>query len=165
MFQLKSKGMKILKIFHLLGVCCWLGGAMAMLLLNINSASANAPGMLYGINFSSHVIDLWIVVFFGVYVCLATGLLYGLFTPWGFFRHIWVSVKWIITAACFMSGCLFLGAWENEMLAMSQSLGEIALQNQDYLLVRKKHFFLSIAQISLLISMLAISVIKPWKKK
>lgn len=56
MFQLKNNGMKLLKIFHLLGVCCWIGGAMAMLLLNINSASANAGGMLYGINFSSHVI-------------------------------------------------------------------------------------------------------------
>lgn len=164
MYQLKAKGQKILKIFHLLGAACWLGGAICMILLNIAGSHAERGGMLYGINYSSHLIDMWVVVAFGVYVCLVTGFLYGLFTPWGFTRHRWVAIKWLLTLICFASGWALLGRFENEMFAISEALGEAALNSADYLAIKQNHFRLSIAQISMLVAMFAISAIKPWKK-
>lgn len=163
MMKLNGTGTKILKIFHLVGVCCWLGGAGSMLVLNLGTQEATSPTMLNGINHASHLIDLWIVVVLGLYVCLVTGFLYGLFTPWGFVKFRWVICKWIITCICFASGWIFLGSWESAMLEISKSMGD--LQDPVYAIIRARHFYLSLIQISLLVFMLAISVIKPWKKR
>lgn len=163
MYKLKSNGIKILKIIHLIGAGCWLGGAFSMFVLNVASNKASSPAMLYGINFSAHMIDLWVVVIFGVYICLLTGFLYGLLTSFGFFKYTWITVKWITTILCLSSGWIFLGAWENEMLAYAQAMTD--LSNADYNVVRLKHFFISLLQITLLTFMVIISVIKPWKNK
>lgn len=166
MRQLGKNSLKTLKIIHLLGVCCWLGGASCMLLLNIsNEMAQSSPGALYGLNMASHVIDIWIVVRFGVFICLFSGLAYGLLTPWGFFKHGWLTTKWILTIFCILSGIFCLGVWENDMLQLSLSLGGAALADADYLDVRQKHFLMSILQIGLLVFMLAISIIKPKKRK
>lgn len=163
MIQLKGNGLKILKIIHLIGACCWIGGAISMLVLNVSSKEAASPAMLYGINFSAHMIDLWVVVALGVYICLISGFLYGLLTPFGFFKYKWVIVKWVVTIFCFLSGWLFLGSWETEMLNYAQEMTDLA--NPDYAAIRNKHFGLSLLQISLLIFMVIISVFKPWKNK
>lgn len=164
MAVLKSRGMKILKIFHLLGVACWLGGAVSMILLNLYSVTASREGMLYGINFSSHVLDMWVVITLGLGTCVFTGFLYSLLTPWGFFRQRWVTVKWAVTAFCFASGWIFLGRWEGAILAMSEAAGNAALQSAAYQQVRALHLAGSLLQVGLLIFLVVISVIRPWKK-
>ncbi|MDE6734580.1 MAG: DUF2269 family protein [Desulfovibrio sp.] len=165
MAVLKSRGMKILKIVHLLGVACWLGGAVCMILLNLSSVGADREGMLYGINFSSHVVDMWVVITLGLGTCVLTGLIYGLLTPWGFFRQRWVAVKWLVTAFCFASGWIFLGRWEAALLAMSEAAGNAALQEAAYRQVRSLHLAGSLVQAALLIFLVAISVIRPWKRR
>lgn len=162
--QFNSRALKILKIVHLFCASSWLGGACCMLLLNIASSDAISGQMLYGINMASHVIDLWIVVTCGVWGCLLTGLLYGLFSPFGFFKFKWVTLKWLITCICFLSGWIFLGAWEQELLKLSENM---ALLQGDHLyyILKTKHLGLSCCQIALLISLYVISVFKPWRKK
>lgn len=161
--QLSARGMKILKTIHLLGATSWLGGAACMLLLNIYSGKVELSGVLYGMNLASHEIDFWIVVNFGVYVCLLTGLLYGLLTPFGFFKFKWITAKWIITCFCFASGWIFLGSWEQEMLAIAQKM-RLTQSDHAYLLLKTKHFYLSVLQIGLLITIYVISVFKPGKR-
>ena len=73
--------------------------------------------MLYGINFSSHLLDIWVVITLSPGTCVFTGLIYGLLTPRGFFRQRWVAVKWVVTAICFASCWLFLGRWEGALPA------------------------------------------------
>ncbi|MBD5417203.1 MAG: hypothetical protein HDR50_06000 [Desulfovibrio sp.] len=165
MAVLKSRGMKILKIVHLLGVACWLGGAVSMIMLNLSSVGADREGMLYGINFSSHVLDMWVVITLGLGTCVLTGLIYGLLTPWDFFRLRWVAVKWAVTAFCFASGWLFLGRWEAALLAMSEAAGNGALQEAAYRQVRALHLAGSLVQVALLIFLVAVSVIRPWKRR
>ena len=163
MLKLNNTGIKILKIIHLFGACCWLGGACALLTINLGSHKATSASMLYGINYASHLVDLWIVVTFGVYVCLLTGFIYGFFTSWGFFKFKWLTCKWLITCLCFTSGWVFLGSWETAMMEMAKNLTD--LNNPQYNLIRDRHFYLSLLQISLLAFMVIISVIKPWKKR
>lgn len=165
MYHLKSRGMKALKIVHLLGASCWLGGAVSMILLNLYSVGASREGMLLGINYSSHVLDMWVIITLGLGTCVLTGLLYGLVTPWGFFRQRWVAVKWLVTSLCFASGWIFLGRWEGALLTMSEAAGNAALQSAAYQQVRALHLWGSLAQAGLLIFLIAISVIRPWKKR
>lgn len=161
---LKKRGMQMLKICHLLGAACWLGGAVTMTLLNLCSVRADREGMLLGINFSSHMVDMWVVVTLGLGTCLLTGLLYGLLTPWGFFRQRWVTVKWIVTGICFASGWIFLGRWEGALLALSGAAGNAALASATYQHFRVLHLCGSCLQLGLLVFLFAISVIRPWKK-
>lgn len=163
MYRLKKRGMQALKIFHLLGVSCWVGGAVAMILLNLYSAGATREGMLYGMNFSSHVVDMWVVVTLGLGTCAFTGLLYGLLAPWGFFRQRWVAVKWLVTAICFASGWLFLGRWEAVLLELSEAAGNAALREAAYTQVRALHLAGSLGQLALLVFLVALSVVRPWK--
>lgn len=165
MYRLKRRGMWALKIVHLFGACCWLGGAVAMIMLNLYSGTAAREGMLYGINFSSHVVDMWVIISFGLGTCVFTGLLYGLLTPWGFFRQRWVTVKWIVTAFCFASGWLFLGRWEGALLALSEAAGNAALQEAAYQQARALHLAGSLVQAALLVFLVAISVVRPWKMR
>ena len=165
MAVLKSRGMRLLKIVHLLGVSCWLGGAVSMIMLNLSSGRPSRAGMLYGINFSSHVLDMWVVITFGLGTCVLTGLIYGLLTPWGFFRQRWVAVKWLVTGLCFVSGWIFLGRWEAALLAMNEAAGNAALQSAAYQQIRVLHRAGSLVQAALLIFLVALSVIRPWKKR
>lgn len=134
-----------------------------MLALGLGSYKASSPVMLHGINYAAHLIDLWIVVTLGVYMCLLTGFVYGLFTPWRFFKFKWIIYKWIVTIFCFGSGWIFLGSWETAMLELSKNMTD--LNNPAYASVRDDFLCLSILQISLIISMVIVSVIKPWKKR
>ena len=165
MYQLKRTGMKCLKILHLFTVCCWVGGALSLALLNLNNSAAVSEEMLYGLNTASHLIDIWVVVIFGAMGCLLTGLLYTVLTPWGFFKHKWVILKWVLTITCILTGTFFLGVWEKNMLDLSRHLGNSALADLEYLSTKAKHLYLSAVQIFSLLFMLGISVLKPWGKK
>lgn len=165
MYKLKNKALKILKIIHLFGASCWFGGAISLLLLNMNNAVATSNNMLYGINMASHVIDMVVVVTFGVYGCILTGIIYGIFTNFGFFKYKWVKIKWLITIICFMSGWLFLGNYEHAMLELSRNANILMHKNMEYLAIRRHHLILSCVQIALLGTIFLVSVFKPGKKK
>ncbi len=165
MVQLTRNGLKCLKIIHLFTVCCWVGGAVSLTLLNLKNTAATQEGMLYGITMSSHLIDEWVVVNMGAISCFVTGLLYALLTPWGFFKHKWIVVKWVLTILCIASGTFFLGVYEQDMLELSRTLGNSALASPEYAAIRGKHVYLSLVQAALLLFMIGISVIKPWGKK
>ena len=136
-----------------------------MLLLNLNNPAAVSEGMLYGLNTASHLIDFWIIVIFGVLGCLITGIFYGIFTSWGFFKYKWIILKWVIMAVALITATLFLGPSVESMLELSRELGTNALYSDAYLSVKTSHLFWSIVQMALYILMIALSVIKPFGKR
>ena len=165
MKKLAKNGLKILKCFHLVAASAWLGGAFSLLVLNINNQAAASEGVLYGLNIASHIVDMWVVVAMGAMGCLFTGLLYGIFSGWGFFQHKWLIIKWLLTAAAILSGTFFLGVWEQNMLELSRDLGLDALSDPAYLAVKAKHLYLSLVQVGSLLFMVIISVFKPWGRR
>ena len=52
------------------------------------------------------IIDDWLIIG-GANGCLLTGILYAAFTMWGFFRYIWMTIKWILTAFMIATGTFF----------------------------------------------------------
>ena len=157
---------KWLKSLHLLAVAGWIGGAIALSVLHFLRFKGGEIGAdLHGIDRAAHLIDMVVIVSLGAMGCLLTGLLYSLLTGWGFFRHKWIIVKWVITIFCISSGILFLGPWETAMVTISGQLGGAALQDAEYLSNMYLNFWFGILQIALLIFALCISVFKPWKPK
>lgn len=164
MFKLQKDGLKVLKICHLLAVCLWLGGAVSVLLLNLKNPAATSEGMLYGINTASNLIDIW-VIGLGAMGCIITGLLYGFFTAWGFFKHKWIIAKWLLIIIAFISISIFLVPSLESMLHLSHEFGTNALHNSDYLVAKSTHLYWSIFQVALYMILVIISVIKPWGKR
>ena len=164
--RLSGTQMKWLKCFHLLFATGWAGGAMSLAVLHfLRFRGAEVGAQLYGIDLASHIIDMWVVVCLGAIGCLVTGLLYSIFTSWGFFRHRWVCVKWIVTAYGVLSGTFFLGPWETDMVNISSQLGADSLTDGKYLSSMYLNFWLGVVQIALLIFVIFISALKPWKRR
>ncbi len=160
---LKAKGLKWLKVLHLLCVCCWIGGAVSLLLLYFLKSDVSDGGVLYGINKSIHHVDMAVVVIPGAIGCMVTGLAYSALSSWGFFKQRWIIVKWIITVSAILFGTFFLGPWETKMMHISGDLGLGALESSDYLFNQRMNLWFGLLQFSILIITVWISVFKPWR--
>ena len=89
--KLKKTPKRILDLVHLLFASLWLGGFTIVFVCSI---------MLW-----TQTID----PVFGlatIPALMATGLLYGFATKWGFFSHGWVTAKWVLTIALVVSTAL-----------------------------------------------------------
>lgn len=82
--KLSTKGQKILKMVHLISVIAWVGAAIVMNSIRHLVTISDNASMYYMADFLEAV-DMKILVL-GAIVCLLTGLLYSLFTAWGFFK-------------------------------------------------------------------------------
>jgi uncharacterized membrane protein len=161
--MLKARGGKWLKGFHLLAVSCWVGGAIALMLLYFVKDGVTDGGVLYGINRSIHHVDMLVVVIPGAFGCLITGLFYSAFTPWGFFKHRWLIFKWAVTVGAILFGTFFLGPWETGMMEISGRLGITALGNREYLYDQGMNLAFGCVQCLVLVLTVFISVFKPWR--
>jgi uncharacterized membrane protein len=163
--KLNAKGLKWLKGFHLIAVSCWVGGAVALLLLYFLKDGVSDGGVLYGINQSIHHVDMAVVVIPGAFGCLITGLIYSSLSNWGFFKHTWLIFKWIVTVAAILFGTFFLGPWETNMMNISGKVGISSLTDPVYLYNEKMNLVFGMAQVLALMTTIFISIFKPWKSK
>ncbi|MDL2260431.1 hypothetical protein LJB99_06130 [Deltaproteobacteria bacterium OttesenSCG-928-K17] len=164
MKKLGARGQKILKSVHLILAGMWIGGALGLTLMIACLGPAASGGELYGYDLAMKFIDDALIIP-GAMGCLLSGLLISLFTPWGFFKHRWVAVKWILTVGCILFGTFYLGPQVNGRPPISEALGLAALNDAAYNAAHSRNFFGGLAQFGAIVFMTAISVIKPWRKK
>jgi|WetSurMetagenome_2_1015567.scaffolds.fasta_scaffold167342_1 uncharacterized membrane protein len=165
MKKLSAKGVKWLKGFHLIAVASWIGGAVSLLAMYFLKEGVTDGRVLYGINQSIHHVDMTIVVVPGAIGSLLTGLLYSIFTHWGFFKHNWLTFKWIVTVTAIVFGTFFLGPWETAMMEISGKIGIASLTDQAYLYNQQMNLMFGTLQVMVLIITVFVSILKPWKSK
>jgi len=161
--RLGAKGQKWLKIVHLFFVCIWVAPGITLVAMQL-AMSAHSGGMLHGIDVSMKFVDDFLIIP-GALGCLFTGLLYSLLTNWGFFRHGWITLKWIITVGGVLFGTFFLGPWLNAMPPISLELGLEALQDPGYMHNKAMNSIWGPVQVATLLLAVVVSVLKPWKAK
>ncbi len=161
MKKLGGIGLRWLKIIHLFFVATWVGGGISLMLIFF-AARPSGGDELYGINMSMKLIDDFIIIP-GANGCLLTGLIYGIWSNWGFFKHNWLTVKWVMTVAQIIFGTFWLGPWLNGNAAIAAAERASALANPVYIHNHAMNAFWGVAQVSLLVVMVAVSVLKPWK--
>lgn len=159
-----AQGQRILKIFHLITACLWVGGAIALNLMGLMLGPAESGPELLGYDLARKFVDDLIIIP-GAMGCLISGLLISWLTPWGFFKHRWVAVKWVLTVACILFGTFYLGPKINGQPPISQELGLAALSDPLYVANRFNNALGGGLQVLAILFMLAISVLKPWKKR
>jgi uncharacterized membrane protein len=162
--NLSLKGLKTLKLFHILTASLWVGGAVALNLVNILLPGGESGGEILGHNTAGKLIDDMVIIP-GAIGCILTGLLYSLFSNWGFFKHRWLLLKWILTVSCVLFGTFFLGPRINGLPPISHDLGLAALSDPVYLSSVKSLLVGGLIQLAVLIFMLYLSVFKPKKSK
>lgn len=159
-----ARGQRVLKIIHLITASLWVGGAVTLLLMGLWLGPAQSGLELLGYDLARKFVDDLIIIP-GALGCLFSGLLISWLTPWGFFRHRWVTVKWILTIACILFGTFYLGPIINTQPLTSRELGLAAAHDPLY---TSRHFNNAVGgavQVVLILFLVAVSVLKPWKKK
>jgi flagellar biosynthesis protein FliQ len=134
-----------------------------MMLLLFVSSPANGDE-LHGINTALKLIDDFVIIPAAI-GSLITGLLISLLTHWGFFKHHWVTVKWVVTVVAILSGTFLLGPWLNGMEAISATERLAALENPTYRFNQQMLAIVGSMQPVALIFLIILSLFKPWMKK
>ena len=163
MKKMGAKGQRRLKCIHILCACLWVGGAVSLTLMNflMNPSEKSA---LYGIHLAMIFIDDFIIIP-GAMGLLLSGLAYSVFTNWGWFKHRWITAKWIINVYGVVFGTFWLGPWVNSLAPMAREMGPACLSTPVYLHNVHMLKIWGTFQASTIIFALIISVLKPWKQR
>lgn len=90
---------------------------------------------------------------------ICQGLVYGFYTEWGFFKHRWVTLKWIFTIL--LMPCIGIGTI-GPIFSLIDKVKTSGF-NGGFYEGGPVLLFISI-QVTIMLTMIGISVFKPWKK-
>lgn len=162
MKKLGAKGMKVLKTCHLVFVMMWVVGVMAMAVINLIEAQSGDE--LYMSLFVNRFIDDALVIP-GAILTVITAIIYGVSSNWGFFKHRWITVKWIVSVVVIIVGTFYFSPKLDRCIEIADQLRDAAFSNPELISNSQISLYGSFAQAGILIVLVVISVFKPWKKK
>jgi len=163
MKKLSSQGVKILKMFHLFFAILWIGGGLALVIIFF-SVYPTTGDELYMKSRIIQIIDDFLIIP-GAMASLLIGIIYGIWTNWGFFKHKWLTVKWIMTVAQILFGTFVLGPWVNENVDIA-NLRDVALSDSTLLHnVQMSQIWGTVQVVILVLTFIVVSVQKPWKAR
>ncbi len=164
MKKLSPQGVKILKMFHLFFAILWIGGGLALVILFFSVNPANGDE-LYMKSRIVQIIDDYLIIP-GAMASLLIGIIYGIWTNWGFFKYKWIIVKWIMTVVQILFGTFVLGPWVNENVEIASTLRDAAMDDATLLHNVKMSQIWGTVQVAILVlTFIVVSVQKPWKPK
>ena len=141
----------------------WIGGALGMTVLHLAISPLESHEM-YMRSMTVKILDDWIVIP-GAMGCLLTGLIYGIWTNWGFFKHNWLTVKWILTVAMILSGTFFMGPWVNGNVYPIEDISRYTSDNKEFFDNISRTLIFAYGQIFFLIGVVVVSVFRPWRSR
>lgn len=156
------KGLKILKIFHLIFAIMWIGGVMALICVEMGSSPKNNE-MVYMSAIDQLIIDEFFLIPGGIGIVI-TAIKYAIFTKWGFWKHNWLKVKWLLTIALVIIGAGYMGMLIKENVAYIEGVMPTTEYLAQYWINVRNIAIAGIIQMVGFISIVIISVFKPWKK-
>ncbi|MCL1918956.1 MAG: hypothetical protein FWG14_11670 [Peptococcaceae bacterium] len=164
MKKLSSKTMKILKAIHFSGVTVWVSGVMCTLVILLAlSQQTSHEGILALLS----LIELadYLLIIPGATICYLLGTVYGLFTVWGFIKHKWIILKWILyNIACIPAMIFALPSVEamRQFVLLNEVAAASVPELRDKLVM---HGMLSSYILVIAVVIVFISVYKPFKKR
>jgi uncharacterized membrane protein len=163
MKKIGPKGQRWLKGFHALFACMWVGAAIILTVKQF-FISATDGGQLHGIMATLDFIDIYIIIP-GAIGVLLTGLIYSIWTRWGWFKHNWIIVKWVICIYGVAFGTYPLGPWMKSLAHISKVQGLAALSDPTFVHNRLMLMVFGTFQAITLIIAIFLTTLRPWKKK
>ena len=160
MVKLKGKWLRVLKILHLLGIICWCGGCVVSLfIVSRLDAWPNKQSLLDIFNLLKWI-DLSVIAMAAMFtVCI--GLVYGIFTPWGFKKTRWIAVKWLLSLAIIISGTALYVPLLEQMQGLIALQGALAVTAAEFRTALSALSALLFCHLSAMVLMVVISVLRP----
>lgn len=162
MKKLGSKGVKTLKSCHLIFVMMWVVGVMAM--AAINMIDARSGDELYMSLLITRFIDD-VLVIPGAILTVITAIVYGTSTNWGFFKHRWIIVKWMVSIVVIIVGTFYFSPKLDRCLNIADQMRDATFTDHEFMINSLISFYGAFIQAAILLFLVVISVFKPWKKK
>lgn len=159
--MLSLKGKKILLSVHIFLISIWLGTALVIQVLLLLKPHC------FGIH-QIAIIDKVIFLLFdqiimNISIAVAiSGLIFSIFTTWGFVKFYWIITKWLILILLAIIIIFLASPVVNGMAALSDTLREQVTTSAHYLSYQKSTDLYIIVQLIFLTTVIFISVIKPW---
>jgi hypothetical protein len=157
-----SKGTKWVKVVHLVLVVLMLGGIISSVVIRLGLQPKTYEETLVAyrvlLTISDHIIR------YGGIGLLVIGFVYGIWTSWGFFKHRWITVKWVVFLAQTVFGIVFIDRWMVQNFSLLETEKSAALSHPVFLHNENLILYGAMCQIGLLVLLTVISVWKPWKK-
>ncbi len=159
LLKMKGRSMKWLRVLHLLSSCIWFGATVCIgVLAVICFFYLNETDFLIAAPIIPELYKILILP--AAVFTILQGFVYGFFTKWGFFRHRWVVLKWILILL--LIPCIGVGGIAHLFSAIKKiNTSGFTGGFVDGGLVL---LFISL-QILIMLIMFGISVFKPMKKK
>ena len=158
-----SLSLKILKMVHMLMIVLFLGGILSSFALLLKLDLSNFDDVFMSYKTFNIISDN--IVKIGAQGTILLGAIYGFFTKFGFIKHKWLAVKWILFIAQTFIGILVVDKLMVANLALLESEKALALNNPVFLHNHTLRFYVVIAQIGLTLFALILSVLKPGRSR
>ena len=158
-----SIGLKLLKMLHLLLIVLFLGGILSSfaLIMKLDLSAFDEVYLTYK-NFNT-ISDN--VVKIGAQGTILLGAIYGFFTKWGFIKHKWLAVKWILFIIQTFVGIFVVDRLMLANLALLETEKVQALSDPVFIHNHFIRLYVVIAQIGLTLFALILSVLKPGRSR
>ena len=163
MFKFRSTGMKVLKMLHLLLIVLFLGGILSSFALIMKLDLSNFDQVYMSYKSFNIISDN--IVKIGAQGTILLGAIYGFFTRWGFIKHKWLAVKWILFIIQTFVGILIVDKLMVANTTLLETEKTLALSNPVFI---HNHFLrldVVIFQIGLTLFALVLSVLKPGRSR
>src|SRR5689334_6504875 len=158
-----SLGLKFLKMFHILMIVLFLGGILSSFALLMKLDLSNFEDVHLAYKTFNIISDN--VVKVGAQGIILLGAVYGFFTKWGFIKHKWLAVKWILFIAQTFIGILIVDKLMVANLSLLAAEKALALSNPVFIYNHTLRLEVVIAQIGLTLLALILSVLKPGRSR
>ena len=119
--RLSPSQARLLKFIHIVLSSAWLASAMILVFFFVAVVPEASRADLHGILIALKAIDDYIIIPAANGVFLS-GIVYGLATHWGWFRHGWITAKWAITLYGILFGTFLLGPRLNRLPGLALSV-------------------------------------------
>ena len=164
MKKLSPKAMRTLKVTHLVGVTVWVSGVICTLVILLALPQQTTQEEILALLNLADSVDYFLIIP-GATLTYVLGTAYGLFTAWGFFKHKWIILKWILyNIACIPA--MILARPSVEAMRQFVLLNEVNIASVPE--IKNKlvmHGMLSGYILLIAVVIAVISVYKPFKKK
>ena len=158
-----SLGLKILKMLHILMIVLFLGGILSSFALLVKLDLSNYDDVYTSYQTFNILSDN--VVKMGAQGTILVGAVYGFFTRWGFIKHKWLAVKWILFIVQTFVGILVVDRLMVANTALLETEKLLALSDSVFLRNHYLRLYVVIAQIGLTLFALILSVLKPGRSR
>lgn len=159
MWKFGSLGLKILRMLHFLLIVLFLGGILSSLALLLKLDLSNFDDVYFSYKSFSIISDL--IVKIGAQGTILVGAVYGFFTRWGFIKHKWLALKWLLFIVQTFIGILVVDRLMVANLGLLETEKALVLSNLIFIHNHYLRLYVVIGQIGLTLVALVLSVLKP----